>query len=92
MKKGALLTVAGFLGFCVSLSAQEMPRPGQIQPGVFTLNPLGPGGAMDTRPTLGQTHIALSNACDDLPSLTLADRRLFSFPRCLRLDGSNADA
>ena len=80
MIKRALFAVAGFLGLCLSLSAQEKPRPGQIRPARFTLNQLSRGGLVDTRSALGQPDLALSTAFAGLPSLTLADRRLFSFP------------
>jgi hypothetical protein len=80
MIKRALFAVTGFLSFCFSLPAQEMQRPGPIQLARFTLNQSDPGGAVVTHSALGQTDIALDNAYADVPSLTLADERLFSFP------------
>jgi hypothetical protein len=80
MTKRALFAVAGFLSLCLSLSAQETQRPGPIQPVSLTLNPLGLSGLVDSRSALAQTDIALNNAYGVLPSLTLSDGGLFSFP------------
>jgi hypothetical protein len=74
MIKRALPAVAAFFAVCFSLSAQS------LGPGFFTLNQSGPGGVVGARSALGRTDMLLNNAYDGLPSLTLADGRLFSFP------------
>ena len=55
---------------------------GSIQPGRFTLGPLGLSGAVNTRSALGQANLfgTLNNAWYGPAPLTLADGRLFSFP------------
>lgn len=70
MTKRALFAVAGFLGCCLSLSAQE------TQPSVpFTLSQPGQSGVVDTRAARFST---LNSAYYAFPSLTLLDGRLFS--------------
>jgi hypothetical protein len=83
MSKRVLFAVAGFLGLCVSLPAQEMRGLGSVQPGRFTLSPLGLNGAVDARSTPGEGNFfgALNNAWYGPAPLTLADGRLFSFPK-----------
>lgn len=82
MKKRALLAVTGFLGLCVSLSAQEMRDFGSVQPSRFALSPLELSGAVNSRSTLGQAGLfdTLNNAWYGPVPLTLADGRIFSFP------------
>jgi hypothetical protein len=80
MTKRALFAGAGFLGLCFSLSAQEAPSLGPIQPGLFTLNQLGQSGVVGARSALRQTDFLLSSAYGGLPSLMLANRQLFYFP------------
>lgn len=82
MSKRTLLTVAGFLGLCVSLSAQEVRDFGSVLPGRFTLSPIGLSGAVDPRSALGQANLfgTLNNAWYGPAPLTFADGRFFSFP------------
>ena len=82
MSKCALFAVAGVLGLCISLSAQEIRDSGSIQAGNFTLNPLTQGGASSTRSALGQTGFfgTLGGAWNGPLPLTLADGSIFSFP------------
>jgi hypothetical protein len=82
MSKHALFAMAGFLGLCASLSAQEVRDFGSVQPGRFTLSPLGPSGAVNTRSALGQANLfgTLNNAWYGPTPVALADGRLFSFP------------
>ena len=82
MSKRALLAVTGFLSLCASLSAQEVRDFGSVQPGRFTLSPLGLNGAVTARSAPGQANLfgTLNNAWYGPAPLTLADGRLFSFP------------
>ncbi len=73
-----LFAVAGFLGLCFSLAAQEAPPAGQ--PAALALNELGPDSLGNARSTLGKSTEILNYAYDDLPSLSLADRARFAFP------------
>jgi hypothetical protein len=82
MNKRALFAVAGFLGLCVSLSAQEMRDFGSVQPGIFTLSPLGLNSAVSTLSGRSQADLfgTLNSAWYGPAPMTLADGRLFSFP------------
>lgn len=82
MNKRVPFAVAGFLGFCVSLSAQEVRDFGSGQPGRFTLNPLELSGAVNSRSALGQANLfsALNSVYYGPAPLNFADGRLFSFP------------
>ncbi len=70
MAKRALSAVAGFLGCCLALSAQETQRPV-----LFTLSQPGQSGVVDTR---AAAFSILNSAYYGFPSLTLSDGRLFS--------------
>jgi len=65
--------MAGFLGLCISLSAQEMRDFRSIPPDSFALNTRSGHGTADFFGTL-------SNAWNAPVPLTLADGRIFSFP------------
>ena len=82
MSMRALIAVAGFLGVCVSLPAQEVRDFGSVQPGRFTLSPLEVGGAVNARSALGQAGLfgTLNSIYYGPAPLLLADGRLFSFP------------
>ncbi len=69
MTKRALFVVVGFLGCCLSLSAQETRRPL-----LFQLGQPGQRGVVDTRATFS----TLNSMYYGFPSLALLDRRLFS--------------
>ena len=75
MTKRALSAVAGFLGCCLSLSAQETQRLGEIQPVLFTLSQPGRSGVVNTGAVLFST---LNSSYGGFPSLTLSDGRLVS--------------
>ena len=75
MTKRALSAVAGFLGCCLSLSAQETQRLGEIQPVLFTLSQPGRSGVVNTGAALFST---LNSSYCGFPSLTLSDGRLVS--------------
>jgi hypothetical protein len=70
MTKRALSAVAGFLGCCLSLSAQEPQRSVLV-----TLSQPGQSGVVDTRAVPFST---LNSSYYGFPSLTLSDGRLFS--------------
>ena len=82
MSKRTLFAMAGFLGLCVSLPAQEMRDFGSVQPGRLALSPLGLNGAVNPRSALGPANLfrTLNNAWEGPAPLTLADGRFFSFP------------
>ena len=75
MTKRALSAVAGFLGCCLSLSAQETQRPGEIQPVLFTLSQPGRSGVVNTGAAL---FSSLNSSYYGFPSLSLSDGRLVS--------------
>ena len=70
MTKRALFAVAGFLGCCLSLSAQETQRPV-----LFTLNQPAQSGVANTRADMFGT---LNSAYYGFPWLSLSDGRFFS--------------
>jgi hypothetical protein len=78
MIKRALLAGAAILGVCFSLLAQETA----IQPVSFNLNRVSPGDMVEGRAALQGTgsFSTLNKAWYGSGPLTLADRRLFSFP------------
>ncbi len=78
MSTRTLSAVAGFLWVCLSVSAQETQRPGQIGPEIFTM---GQNAAMS--PHLGNARMdsltALDHSLYAFPSLALSDGGRFSF-------------
>lgn len=73
--------VAGFLGLCLPLSAQQTDRPASIQLDVLTLKQLGWSPVWEAPSSFRQPDIfsALNSSFFSLPSLTLSDEQLFSF-------------
>jgi hypothetical protein len=83
MSKGALSTIAAILGVCFSLSAQEKRISSSIQPANFALSQASPREMVEGRVALkGMGNFrTLNNTWYGSGPLTLADGRLFSFPR-----------
>ncbi len=81
MTKSALVLAAGFIGVVYSSSAQDECHPEVIAPSFAALSQ--PGSSLRANPdsAIRSRNIILVNAYDNLPSLTLADRGLFFFPR-----------
>lgn len=76
MTKSALFAVAGFLGFCLPVSAQQVDRPEQaeifsLQSAVAVKEPLSAFGRPDN-------FNALNSSFRGLPALTFSNERLFS--------------
>ena len=82
MSKCALLAAAGFLGLCVSLSAQEVQPLGQNQPARLTLNQAASDGVVEVPLAKGEARLfsTLNSIYYGPAPLLLADGRLFSFP------------
>src|SRR5438067_13262444 len=82
MSKRALLAVVGFLGLCISLTAQGIAEPGSMPSVTFGLNPVSQNATLNTRSTNRDTDLfgTLTNAWNDPVPLQLADGRIFSFP------------
>lgn len=81
MGKRALFAVAGFLGLCFPLFAQQTPAPASIQLDVSALKQLGWSPVWEVPSAFGQRDILskLNSSFFSLPSLTLSDGQLFSF-------------
>ena len=77
MGKRAFFAVAGFLGLCFPLFAQQTPGPASLQLDVSTLKQLG----WEAPSAFGQRDIfgKLNSSFFSLPSLTLSDGQLVSF-------------
>ena len=82
MSKRCLIAVTVFFALGLSLSAQEVQRPGWGQPVRLTLNQAGVDGLVGTPAAENQTLLfgPLNGAWYGPAALTLADGRLFAFP------------
>lgn len=78
MTTRVLFAVAGFLGFCLSVSAQETQRPRQIGPDIFAM---GQSAVMSPRSAIARMDpfTALNHSLYGFPSLALSEGGRFSF-------------